>query len=117
MINRAKIYEIEYIVHSRYIMDWAVIEPLVFYKDGVPYGLIADVDGLIASTTIDPELPFTKSMLEYLYDLNKRKDITLIADNKKYFSKIKSVLKPRGFTFTMKDGILYSRREKNGSSS
>ena len=104
--------EIKEIVGEDNYRDWVMLQPKVFYKNNKPYGLIAEIDGLVASTTKDPTLHFTIEMLQYLYAINAHKDITLITDNPDYFEHIKALLQPRGFKFTIKDNILFSRRKK-----
>ena len=106
------IEQIEQIVPADQVIYWEMIEPKVFYKDDKPYGLVAEVDGLIASTTKNPSLPFTVGMLTHIYHINKTKDIIVITDDPDYFETIKTALEPRGFSFTLKDNILYSRRKK-----
>ena len=104
--------EIAQVVNAEHLADWMHANPKVFYKDGEPYGLIANLDGYIASTTKSPELPFTQSMLKFLYEINAKQTITLVTDVEAYQDKIRAVLEPRGFICTLEHGILYSRREK-----
>ena len=106
--------EIAQIVPPGVLEDWIAVKPKVFYKNNKPYGLIGEVNGLVASTTSEPSLPFTIEMLQYLYKINEKKAITLITDDPDYFDHIMSLLQHRGFEFEVKDNILYSRREQWG---
>jgi hypothetical protein len=104
--------EIRSIVGDAMLDTWLYTNPKVFYKNGKPYGLIGMVNNYVASTTISPELPFTKSMIKYILDLDKEKDIILITDDHRYIDKIKSLLEKRGCVFEIKDGLLFTRRSK-----
>jgi hypothetical protein len=112
-MKTATVEEIMDIVPPEYVLDWSLLEPVVFYKNNKPYGLIAEHEGLVASTTSSPELHFTIEMLQYLYAINEKMDITLITDQPEYFKHITALLEPRGFTCSIENDILFSRREKN----
>jgi len=111
-MHEASYEEIKSMMDTRSALEWAQVHPLVFYKDSKPYGLIAEVHNHIASTTIDPDAPFTFEMIRHLLELNKTQDIILITDDTRAFERVKRVLKPRGFEFYELNDILYSRRNR-----
>ena len=111
MREPASIDEIKLIVQPEHVDAWIAINPVIFYKDKQPYGLIAEVDGYIASTTKRPEQLFTIGMLKYVYEINKTKDITVITDLPEYFSQVKRGLEPFGFECSIEGDIMYSRRK------
>jgi len=109
--------QIEYVL--RYGIDnlpyWLPLQPKVYFKDGVPYGLIATVYDsrskvyYIASTTALPEQRFSVGMIRDLFKLSKSKRICLVTEQKGYREQIRSVLSSLGgFTFREDENALFS---------
>jgi len=115
-VSLFKFDEIKQVVGEEYAPDWCRIHTKVFYKNNKPYGLVGTrgcpKEGrvLIASTTKDPEDPFTTNMYKYMLNINKRFPVTLITDMPEYQEKVRQGLAHQGFTFYYEDDIMYSKR-------
>ena len=101
-----------YAVVKENTRDWIQLKPKVFYKDGLPYGLVAVKGNYIASTVTDPSLPFTRGMIRYINEINKQQDIKLVTDDKRYYYKIKDFLSKHNFEFEYRDNFMISKRQK-----
>ncbi len=104
---------ITYITGGKDDSKWSSLSPVVFYKDKLPYGLVAQMlhtDGYtyIASRVTKDSLPFTVEMIRFLLTLQKEKPICLITDNVVYQEQIASVLSKHGFKFRIIEDVLYS---------
>ena len=96
------------------LISWIRLSPKIFYKDGKPFGAIgiklAGHTAYIASTTKDPDIPFTFSMNRYLLEINKKFDIIVITDMPEYQTTVRKWLGKHGFTFTYDGDTMYSKR-------
>ena len=109
--------EIVDIVGLYNFVHWADIDPDVYYKEGVAYGLIARVssdDGLdyIASCTSASELRFTVGMLRDMTKMVTNDNVCFITDDEEYIEPMKKILARHNMRFVVKDKILYSYNDK-----
>jgi len=100
------------IVGEEHYPEWVALPYKVFYHNNQPYGVIATVANYVASTTIDPELPFTRGMFRYIVELHKKQDIIVITDHPEYIDKIRAFLSKHlnryNIAFSIRGGVLYS---------
>jgi len=99
------------------VYHWLNLQPRVFYRDGLPYGLVGALhseDGItyVAASTESPEIPFSIGMLKEIMRLNKEENICLITDDKNYIGSMKKTLQRYGFRFVVENDILYSYNDK-----
>lgn len=113
---KADMVDVVYVVGADKANEWFFASPDLYLKDGEPYGLIAYVQQTgavyVASTTIEPSNPFTFGMLRDIMRLGKDETIVIATDDVDYFKHIQKVLGKHGYTFGIKNGILYSRKDK-----
>jgi len=108
--------ELEYITiyDNESLPHWLEIKPKVYYRDGLPYGLVGTVyndpddTNYIASCTSKSELPFTKGMIRDIITLIKTQNICLITDDVYYQEQIRSVLSRYNLRFEYINGVMFS---------
>ncbi len=107
--------EIEYIVGSINSPYWNELNPKIYYKNDLPFGLIAtkysEIDDILylGCTTSHPDTPFSKAMLYDILSMYNKQNICLMTDHIPSQAKIASLLTKRyGFTVEYIGDVLYS---------
>ena len=104
--------------HAFDILAWATMNPKVYYKDGRPYGLIGTGEGedgllYVASMVEELDSVFTIAMLKDIIRLYNTRKICLITDVESKQELIRRTLNRYDFTYTYKDGVMYSTGGKD----
>ena len=99
--------------HAADILAWAKLSPKVYYKDGKAYGLTGTVEGedgilYVASMVEDVDAVYTIAMLKDIIRLYNARKICLITDVESKQELIHRTLNRYDFTYSYKDGIMYS---------
>ena len=80
---RASSLEIAYIVGSRNATKWLRMKPTMYYKNGLPFGLIAiecTEDGIVINSIAKNDEKFTFAMLRFLITtIKKNKRVALMS--------------------------------------
>ena len=104
---------IAHVVGSDKRDSWMILSPTVYYRDGMPYGLIATLvksDGVkyVASTVSNKELPFTIGMLRDIILMYKECRICLLTDVVEKQDMIRRCLDKYKFEYKYIDEVMYS---------
>lgn len=112
-----KTKDIQEIVGEEYLTEWLLLNPIVYYKDQAPYGVIGthhaeDNVCYIASSTRNPSIPFTKNMIRDIIRLYKQHSVCLISGDKNSWGRLASALSRYHFTYTYGEDVMYAHHFK-----
>lgn len=97
-------------------LKWYSYKPEVYFKDGLPYGLITTLFNgeyvIIVACTSDEKYTFTRGMLRDIYRISKAYNrVMTVSDAPIHFKAIKKNLKRVGFdSFEVVDGNLIAKK-------